>query len=139
MFFWSRSLVLLNKSRILLNKIEFSFCTPTFQARLAPMYMLLSRYLVMKSLAPRQKISSLIFTFCESHCKHNRHLALLSNSKDRYALLCVFKNDHQHTIYNLATIKRLITFKFFSLASSSFSKNHFVGKLLKVSSFVKVV
>ena len=94
----------------------------------------------MKSLAPRQKISSLIFTFCESHCKHNRHLALLSNSKDRYALLCVFKNDHQHTIYNLATIKRLITFKFFSFASSSsFSKNHFVGKLLKVSSFVKVV
>ena len=44
LFFWSRSLVVLNKSRILLNKSRirdlFSKvrdCTPTFSARLAPM------------------------------------------------------------------------------------------------------
>ena len=41
LFFWSRSLVLLNKSRILLYKsrilILHVFCTPTFQASLAPM------------------------------------------------------------------------------------------------------
>ena len=44
LFFWSRSLVLLNKSRILLYKsrilILHVFCTPTFQARLAPMLIL---------------------------------------------------------------------------------------------------